>query len=245
MTTIIQKYPLPCGRFVHLSALGINFVIMITNLSVGNSILSEWMYQLRETSIQEDRMRFRRNIERFGEIAGYEISKMLPYKPVIAQTPMGDTVSYVLEYQPVIATILRAGLPLSEGLLNCFDQADCAFIGAYRKHSLEDDNIFSINQQYLTCPDISGRPLILADTMLATGSSIKLALDTLLDRDKPIQVHVVTVIACTEGIETLSRHYPDVHIWAGAIDEELTAKGYIVPGLGDAGDLSFGLKKQS
>jgi len=218
---------------------------MITNLSATNSVVSEWIYQLREVSIQEDRMRFRRNLERIGEIAAYEISKMLPYKAVMTQTPMGETVSYVLETQPVLATILRAGLPMHQGLLNFFDQADCSFIGAYRKHVLGDDSSFSINQGYITCPDLTGRPLILADTMLATGSSIKLALETLLENEKPSQVHVVAAISCNEGLEFLERHYPEVYIWTGAIDEELTAKGYIVPGLGDAGDLSFGLKKQA
>ena len=218
---------------------------MITNLSATNSVVSEWIYQLREVSIQEDRMRFRRNLERIGEIAAYEISKMLPYKAVMTQTPMGETVSYVLETQPVLATILRAGLPMHQGLLNFFDQADCSFIGAYRKHVLGDDSSFSINQGYITCPDLTGRPLILADTMLATGSSIKLALETLLENERPSQVHVVAAISCIEGLEFLERHYPEVYIWTGAIDEELTAKGYIVPGLGDAGDLSFGLKKQA
>ena len=217
---------------------------MITNFSLTNSVASEWLYQLRDVAIQEDRMRFRKNIERLGEVAAYEISKLLPYKPVVANTPMGETTCYVLETQPVIASILRAGLPLYQGLLNYFDQADCAFIGAYRKHSI-DELSFEINQQYLTAPDITGRPLILADTMLATGASIKLALDTLLENDTPSQIHVVTAIACTVGIETLQRHFPQIYIWAGAIDDELTAKGYIVPGLGDAGDLCFGSKKQA
>jgi uracil phosphoribosyltransferase len=217
---------------------------MVTNLSSTNSLVSQWLYELRETSIQEDRMRFRKNIERIGEVTAYEISKRLPYKQAVAQTPMGDANCSIIATQPVIVPILRAGLPLYNGLLNFFDQADCGFIGAYRKHSI-DDTTFEINQQYLTGPDVTGRPLILADSMLATGSSIKLALDTLLENDRPSQVHIVTVIACTEGVETLLRHYPEIHIWAGAIDEELTAKGYIVPGLGDAGDLCFGLKRQS
>ncbi len=217
---------------------------MVTNLSLENSVVSEWLYQLRETSIQEDRMRFRKNIERLGSVAAYEISKVLPYKPIIAQTPMGETTCYVLEAQPVIGTILRAGLPLYQGLMDFFDQADCAFIGAYRKHSRGGDS-FQIDQQYITCPEVSGRPLILADSMLATGASIKIALDALLDNDTPSQIHIVTAIACTVGIETLLRHYPQAHIWTGAIDDELTAKGYIVPGLGDAGDLCFGFKKQA
>ena len=217
---------------------------MIHNLSKSNSLVSNWLYELRDTAIQEDRLRFRKNIERIGEVAAYEISKLLPYKQIVAQTPMGDAPCFVLEQQPVLASILRAGLPLYQGLLNFFDQADCAFIGAYRKHSTMDDTSFQIFQQYITSPDLSGRPLILADSMLATGSSVRLGLDSMLENEEPSQVHVVTVIACSEGIEMLQRHYPDIHIWAGAIDDELTAKGYIVPGLGDAGDLCFGLKKQ-
>ena len=217
---------------------------MVTNLSIANSVLSEWLYQLRETSIQEDRMRFRKNIERLGSAAAYEISKLLPYKEVTATTPMGETICFIPEAQPVVVSILRAGLPLYQGILDFYDQADCGFIGAYRKHSNDGDG-FEIYQQYLTGPDLNDRPLILADSMLATGASLKLALDTLLENDKPSQIHLVTVIACSEGIEMLHRHYPDVHIWAGAIDDELTAKGYIVPGLGDAGDLCFGPKRQA
>lgn len=217
---------------------------MVINLGKENSLVSEWLFQLRNVNIQEDRLRFRKNVERFGSVAAYEISKMLQYKSVIAQTPLGDADCYVLDYQPVIATIMRAGLPLFQGILNFFDQADCAFIGAYRKHSV-DESYFEINQQYVTCPPLQDRPLIIADTMLATGASLKLALDVLIENEKPSQIHLVTVIASTEGIETFKRHYPDVILWVGAIDDELTAKGYIVPGLGDAGDLCFGEKKQA
>jgi len=216
---------------------------MITNFIETNSIISDWIYQLRDTSIQEDRLRFRKNIERFGSIAAYEISKMLPYKPVIAQTPLGEANCNIIEVQPVVATILRAGLPLYQGILDFFDQADCAFIGAYRKHNKHNSS-FEIDQQYITCPELKGKHLILTDTMLATGASIITALATMIDNDMPEQIHIVCVIASTTGIENILRHYPDIHIWAGAIDDELTAKGYIVPGLGDAGDLCFGSKKQ-
>ena len=216
---------------------------MITNLSDQNSVFSEWIRELRDIDLQNDRMRFRRNIERIGEIAAYEISKILPYKIITIQTPMGEAICHELEEQPVLATILRAGLPLHQGLLNYFDKADNAFIAGYRKHHI--DGSFEAEQQYLTCPDITNRPLILADPMLASGSSLVLALQSLLDSGKPSQLHIVCVIACTEGIELLTRKFPNAHIWAGAIDDELTAKGYIVPGLGDAGDLSFGTKKQS
>lgn len=216
---------------------------MVTNLSQQNSLLGEWMCEIRDSLVQSDRMRFRRNMERIGEIAAYEISCILPYKEITVQTPMGESVCNVLATQPVLGTILRAGVPLHQGLLNYFDKADNAFIAAYRKH--HRDGSFEIEQQYVTCPDINGRPLIIADPMLATGASLVLALETLLGMGKPSEIHVVCVIACTVGVEYLQRKFPDVHIWAGDIDDELTAKGYIVPGLGDAGDLSFGEKMQS
>ncbi|PZF74335.1 uracil phosphoribosyltransferase [Taibaiella soli] len=216
---------------------------MITNLSSQHSVLNEWVREIRDISVQNDRMRFRRNMERIGEISAYEISKLLPYREVTIQTPMGEAPCLELEAQPILATILRAGLPLHEGLLNFFDRADCAFIAAYRKH--HRDGSFEIEQNYMTCPDISGRPLIIADPMLATGSSLVLAIETLLENGKPSQIHVVTAIACTVGIEYVKRRFPQVHVWAGDIDDELTAKGYIVPGLGDAGDLSYGNKRQS
>ncbi len=216
---------------------------MVTNLSEYNSIFCEWIREIRDIDVQQDRMRFRRNMERIGEIAAYEISKHLPFSVITIQTPMGESVCNVPEQQPVLATILRAGIPLHQGLLNYFDKADNAFIAGYRKH--HRDGSFEIEQQYITCPDINGRILIIADPMLATGSSLVLALETLLDTGKPAQIHIVCAIACTEGIELIKRKIPDAFIWAGAIDEELTARGYIVPGLGDAGDLSFGTKKQS
>ena len=216
---------------------------MITNLSDQNSVFSEWIREIRDIDLQSDRMRFRRNIERIGEIAAFEISKKLSYKIITIQTPMGEAICHELEEQPVLATILRAGLPLHQGLLNYFDKADNAFIAGYRKHHI--DGSFEAEQQYLTCPDISNRPLIVADPMLASGSSLVLALHSLLDTGKPSQLHIVCAIACTEGVELLIRKFPEAHIWVGAIDEELTAKGYIVPGLGDAGDLAFGTKKQS
>lgn len=216
---------------------------MVNNLSEYNSIFSEWVREIRDVDIQQDRMRFRRNMERIGEIAAYEISKHLPYSVVTIQTPMGESICHILEKQPVLGTILRAGIPLHQGLLNYFDKADNAFIAGYRKH--HRDGTFEIEQQYITCPDINSRPLIIADPMLATGSSLVLAIESLLDTGKPSQIHIVCAIACTEGIELLKRKIPEAYIWAGAIDEELTARGYIVPGLGDAGDLSFGIKKQS
>ncbi len=216
---------------------------MLTNLSLSNSLMSEWVSEIRDVEIQQDRMRFRRNMERIGEICAYEISKTLTYKFIDTPTVMGEATCAVLDVQPVLATILRAGLPLYQGLLNYFDKADSAFIGAYRKHN--QDETFEIDQTYITSPELDGRPLIIADPMLATGASLMLAITSLIDEARPSQIHVVTAIACTVGIEAIARRFPDVHIWAAAVDDELTAKSYIVPGLGDAGDLAFGKKIQS
>lgn len=216
---------------------------MVTNLSDTNSVLSNWVTQIRGTDIQQDRMRFRRNMERIGEVAAYELSKHLPYRKENIQTPMGEADCNVLSQTPVIATILRAGIPLQEGVLNYFDDADCAFIAGYRKH--HRDGTFDVAQYYMTSPDIKDRPLVIADPMLATGSSMVLALQSLVNEGMPSQIHIVSAIACTVGIEYVTRKFPDAYVWAGAIDEELTARGYIVPGLGDAGDLSFGNKLQS
>ena len=216
---------------------------MVTNLSESNSILSVWIKEIRDISIQQDRMRFRRNMERIGEIAAYELSRHFTYIDKTVETPLGGAQVSDLEQVPVVATILRAGLPLHQGVLNYFDRADNAFIAAYRKH--HRDGSFEIEQHYMTCPDIEGRPLIIADPMIASGASLVLALKTLTDEAKPSQIHVVSAIACTVGIELIRRKFPDAYIWAGAIDDELTARGYIVPGLGDAGDLSFGEKNQS
>lgn len=216
---------------------------MVINLSVQNSLVSNWMHEIRCADLQSERMRFRRNTERVGEVAAYEISKTLAYEEVETATPLGTKTVYRLKDQPVLATILRAGLPLHQGLLNYFDRSDAAFIAAYRKHN-KNDGTFEIEQNYVTCPDLDGRVLIIADPMLATGASLLLALEGLLEFGTPSVIHIITVISCTEGIEAVLRRFPEVEIWAGDIDEELTAKGYIVPGLGDAGDLAFGNKLQ-
>lgn len=215
---------------------------MVYNLSQEPSLLTSWINELRDISVQSDRMKFRRNLERIGEIAAYEISKQLPYTKCTLQTPLDKSASVELFSQPVITTILRAGVPLFQGLLNYFDKADCGFVAAYRKH--EENDYFSIKQDYLTCPSIEGRPLIVADPMLATGASLIEALKDLLTHGTPTQLHIVAAIASEQGIETLSQAYPDAHIWVGAIDPLLTSKGYISPGLGDAGDLSYGEKLQ-
>ena len=216
---------------------------MVTRLSAHNSILNEWIREIRDMSIQNDRMRFRRNMERIGEIAAYEISKTLLYREIEVQTPMGSTTCLELDSQPVLGTLLRAGLPLHQGLINYFDKADNAFVAGYRKH--DRDGTFEIEQQYYTCPGLEGRTLILADPMVASGASMVTALESLTEYEMPLQIHIVTAIACTIGIDYIHRKFPDAHIWAGAIDDELTARAYIVPGLGDAGDLSYGIKRQA
>jgi len=216
---------------------------MVRNLSNTYSIVSDWISELRDVQLQADRMRFRRNLERIGELAALEISTKLNYEEKEIQTPLGIAVCKTLIDQPILATILRAGLPLHAGLLNIFDKADNAFISAYRKHRL--DGSFDISLEYISCPDLDDRVLIISDPMIATGSSMVKTLQFLREEGKPKEIHVVAAIACTVGIEFIKRAEPNVTIWCGDIDEELTAKGYIVPGLGDAGDLAFGPKVQA
>jgi uracil phosphoribosyltransferase len=215
---------------------------MIVNLSQQHSLVSNWVAELRDVSIQGDRMRFRRNLERIGEVAAYEISKVLPFTEQEIQTPLGISEHKMMRDQPVLATILRAGLPLHQGLLNYFDKADNAFISAYRKHN--KDGSFEISLDYVSCPELENRVVIISDPMLATGSSLVKTIHYLKAEGKPASIHIVVAIACTVGIEYVKREEPSVTIWCGDIDDELTAKGYIVPGLGDAGDLAFGTKVQ-
>ncbi len=215
---------------------------MVVNLSKHYSLLSEWVGELRDVDVQTDRMRFRKNLERIGEATAIEISKTLAYEEREIQTPLGISVCKVLKQQPVLATILRAGLPLHQGLLNYFDKADNAFISAYRKHN--PDGSFDISLDYVSCPELEDRVVIISDPMLATGSSLVKTIQFLREEGHPSEMHVVTAIACTVGIEYVQRSEPNIKIWCGAIDDELTAKGYIVPGLGDAGDLAFGTKVQ-
>lgn len=216
---------------------------MVINLSREHSLVTNWIAEIRDEEIQKDRMRFRRNLERIGEIAAYEISKVLPYKEVDTETPLGTATSRVLAEQPVLTTILRAGLPLHQGLLNYFDKADNAFVSAYRKH--DKDGSFEISLEYMSSPEIDGRIVIISDPMLATGASLVKTIQYLKDEGEPKTIHIVTAIACTIGVEFVRRNVPMATIWCGDIDDELTAKGYIVPGLGDAGDLAFGVKIQS
>ena len=215
---------------------------MVINLSKTYSLLSEWVGELRDIQVQADKMRFRRNLERIAETAAVAISEKLVYEEKEVQTPLGVANCQVLMEQPVLDPILRAGLPMHNGLVNIFDKADSAFISAYRKHKL--DGTFDIRLEYVSCPDLDGRVLIISDPMLATGSSMVKTIQALRDEGNAKQVHIVTAIACTVGIEFVKRAEPNVTIWCGEIDEELTAKGYIVPGLGDAGDLAFGPKTQ-
>jgi uracil phosphoribosyltransferase len=216
---------------------------MVINLSKEHSLITNWIAEIRDMEIQKDRMRFRRNLQRIGEIAAYEISKVLPFKEEEVQTPLGLATTRKLLEQPVLTTILRAGLPLHDGLLNYFDHADCAFVSAYRKH--DKDGSFEISLEYFSSPEIENRIVIISDPMLATGASLVKTINYLREEGEPRSIHIVTAIACTVGIEHVRRNVPTATIWCGDIDDELTAKGYIVPGLGDAGDLAFGVKIQS
>jgi len=216
---------------------------MVINLSDQHSLVSNWVSELRHIDKQVDRMRFRRNLERIGEVAAYEISKLLAWQEIEVPTPLGVHNSKVLVQQPILATILRAGLPLHQGMLNYFDHADNGFVSAYRKHHL--DGSFEIKLEYISCPSVNNRVLILCDPMIATGSSLVTAIEALKTLGQPESIHIVSAIACSDGIDYVIRECGDeLNFWCGDIDEELTAKGYIVPGLGDAGDLSFGTKKQ-
>jgi uracil phosphoribosyltransferase len=216
---------------------------MVINLSSQHSLISNWVSELRDVSVQNDRMRFRKNLERIGQAAALEISKVLPWKIQETRTPLGIHESKVLDSQPVLATILRAGLPMHAGMLEFFDKADNAFISAYRKH--HHDGSFEICMQYMSCPSLEDRIVIISDPMLATGASIIKTIEYIKNEGVPKAIHVVCAIACNEGIEMIQRECGDsIEIWCGDIDDELTAKGYIVPGLGDAGDLAFGSKSQ-
>ena len=215
---------------------------MVINLSDQHSLVSNWVAELRNTEVQTDRMRFRRNLERIAEAIGYEISKKMPWEEKEITTPLGISNCKVLREQPVLATILRAGLAMHNGLLNYFDKADNAFISAYRKHNI--DGSFDIRLEYMSCPDIENRIIIVSDPMIATGSSLVKSIQFLKEEGTIKELHVVCAIACTVGIEYLLRAEPRATIWCGDIDDEITAKGYIVPGLGDAGDLAYGAKLQ-
>jgi uracil phosphoribosyltransferase len=216
--------------------------LMVINIGSKNSLVNQFVRELRDASVQKDSMRFRRNMERLGEIFAYEISKTMEYVPQEVVTTLGTAEVQVLKTNPVLATILRAGLPLHQGMLNYFDSADNAFVSAYRQHRKDDQ--FSIQVEYVSSPEIENRVLIVTDPMLATGQSMIASFKSLLVHGKPAHTHFVSVVASVQGVEYLKRMLPKTGttIWIAAIDDELTALGYIVPGLGDAGDLAFGQK---
>jgi uracil phosphoribosyltransferase len=215
---------------------------MVHILSKQNSIFNQYVAELRDITIQKDSMRFRRNLERMGEIMSYEISKTLEYQTKETTTPLGIAETSHLISQPVIATILRAGLPMHIGVLNYFDYAENAFISAYRRH--HKDNTFDIHVEYVASPNLDDKVLILCDPMIATGGSIVLAYKAILSKGTPKHVHIISAISSKQGVDFVKANLPTKNftIWCGAVDEELTAHSYIVPGLGDAGDLAFGEK---
>jgi len=215
---------------------------MVINLSTEHSLVSNWVSELRDIEVQKDRMRFRRNLERIAEVIGYEISKRMAWEEMEITTPLGISTCKVLAEQPVLATILRAGLGMHSGLLSYFDKGDNAFISAYRKHN--PDGSFDIHMEYMSCPEIEGRTIIISDPMIATGASLVKSIEFLKEEGTIKELHIVCAIACTVGIEYVTRAFPKATIWCGDIDDEITAKGYIVPGLGDAGDLAYGAKMQ-
>ncbi len=210
------------------------------NLSKTNSIANTYVAELRDIEIQKDPMRFRNNLKRLGIYFAHEISKTLAYVEKETQTPLGLSTSHVLEGQPVIATILRAGLPFQQGFLDVFDRAECAFITAYR--NTKKNGEFNIQMEHISAPSLDDKTVILADPMLATGQSMVLCAKELIADYKIKELHICSAIASMEGVNQVKAHLPKAKLWLGAIDEEMTSKSYIVPGLGDAGDLAFGAK---
>lgn len=215
----------------------------IINLGQKNSLLNKFVAQLRDINIQKDSLRFRKNLERIGNIFAYEISQVLESSVKPVTTPLGIAQTSTYDDQIVVATILRAGLPLHEGILNYFDEAQNAFVAAYRKYHKGED--FQIKIEYCSTPDLEGKTLIIADTMLATGSSIEATYKRLLEEGEPKHTHLVCPVCSAYAVEYIQKYLPGdkVTLWVAAIDEELTSRSYIVPGLGDAGDLAFGTKK--
>lgn len=215
---------------------------MVLELVKQRSVAAHFLAELRDVDVQKDAMRFRRNLERIGEVMALELSRTMEYREAEVTSPLGIATVQLLAEQPVLATILRAGLPLHQGMLNYFDKADSAFISAYRKHRKGEDG-FDIHVEYLSSPSLEDRVLVLCDPMLATGRSMVLVYKALLRLGKPKALHVVSAIASTEGLEYAKLHLPPgTRFWLGAVDEEMTAQAYIVPGLGDAGDLAYGAK---
>lgn len=214
---------------------------MLHNLSTTKSLIGNFLSEIRSVEIQKDPLRFRKNFERIAEIMAYEVSKTLHFKTISVTTPLAIANLDVITEQPVLATILRAGLSMHQGMLNYFDKADSAFISAYRRHSSEEE--FDIHVEYLAAPTIDNKVVIISDPMLATGSSMVTVYKALLKQGNPSKIIVVSAIATQEAIDLVQKHLPlNTDIWVAAIDSELTAQSYIVPGLGDAGDLAYGIK---
>lgn len=217
----------------------------IHNLSNTPSILNTFISEIRDKTIQKDSMRFRRNIERIGEILGYEMSKLLDFKAHKTETPLGFSDTDLINNNIVLCSILRAGVPLHNGLLNYFDAAENAFISAYRQHK-HDPESFEIIVEYLACPSLEGKTLILADPMLATGQSMVATFEALKPFGNPKEIHLVSVIGAQTGVDFVCNNFDsDTHLWIATVDKTLNEKGYIIPGLGDAGDLAFGNKLQN
>lgn len=218
-------------------------MMKVINLGDKNSILSKFISEMRDKTVQKDSLRFRRNLERIGEIFAYEISKTLEYSDKQFVTPLGIANIPTYDDKIVVASILRAGLPLHQGILNYFDDVQNAFVAAYRKYDKGED--FHINIEYASTPELTGKTLILADTMLATGASLEITYNRLCEEGEPVHTHMVCPIASAYAVEYLQKYLPadKVTLWVAAIDEELTSRSYIVPGLGDAGDLAYGEKK--
>lgn len=217
-------------------------MIRKTVFSHTNSVVNHFISEMRDVSVHNDSMRFRKNIERLGEIVAYEISKELHYLPTTIQTPLGSIEVPLLSHQPVIATILRAGLPFHYGFLNFFDKAENAFVTAFRKH--HEDGTMGVQVDYMACPDLTGKTLIICDPMLATGTSMHLVYEQLVSkRGKPASIHLASIIASKSAVDYVEKNFSfPIHLWIGAVDNELNKDLYIVPGLGDAGDLAFGEK---
>ncbi|HEY9048227.1 MAG TPA: uracil phosphoribosyltransferase [Ohtaekwangia sp.] len=213
---------------------------MVFNLSEQNSVANQFILELRDKTLQQDRMRFRKNMERLGEIMAYEVSKKFQYTTRIIETPLGKSRINVFKHQPLLITILRAGFPYFQGFINFFDQAEAGFVGAYRRESLHE---ITIKLDYVSTPYLQGREVILIDPMLATGKSIMDSVEQLLKRGTPEHLHIVSLVAAPEGIKFVTQHVNIPYsLWTCAIDEHLNEQFYIVPGLGDAGDLSYGSK---
>ena len=221
-------------------------MIEIRNLEKTDSVFNQYMAELRDAVIQQDRMRFRRNLERIGEVMAYEISKAFEYDDEEVATPLGIKQIRTMHEQPVIATILRAGLPFHNGMLSMFDQADSAFIAAYRKYDKNEEDS-EIRVEYFSSPDIEDRILILCDPLLATGESIVKTLNGLMEDMMPKEIHIAVAVASQDGLDYVERTMSrlPVTIWVGSVDEELTARAYVVPGIGDVGDLAYGEKRSS